>query len=49
MRVCDAIGEAQEEGEEAVAVVERPPYGFVGGGGGAFAVQTLTNVSITKE
>jgi hypothetical protein len=42
VRVGDAVGQPEEEREEAVAVVERPPDGFVGGRTCAFAVKALT-------
>ena len=41
VRIYDSVGEAEEEGDEAVGVVEGPEDGFVGGGGGAFAVEAL--------
>jgi len=41
VRIYDSVGEAEEEGDEAVGVVEGPEDRFVGGGGGAFAVEAL--------
>jgi hypothetical protein len=39
--VVDTVGQAQQEREEAVAVVETPPDALVGWGGGALAVEAL--------